>query len=279
MTLFSEVTAIFLLQEVKKRIDASIEADELDIKLRGILGRDHELAKEKRLCLKTLNTSLEALPESDDESYKNECLRLLDETKTALDKKREQTNQEASTTEQTLRILHDFVTSLFYELNTQNLLDYTVSEEPMCELHRCIISYLANRNLNKAQETAKTQGNIHRLMYHPKVTPNTSFLQVSDHLVKTSIHYIQDTLSAYGKPDKHYQRRKDTLAKKELRALELELKDLREDPKYSWYGFCLPTDLTHYIYTAQQNIASSLVQEIPEEKSVSNSSEALQHDL
>ena len=58
MTLFSEVTQAFLLDEIQKLNDASLAADKNDTALHGILGRNHTLSEEKRACLQTLKEAI-----------------------------------------------------------------------------------------------------------------------------------------------------------------------------------------------------------------------------
>ena len=262
MTLFSEVTQAFLLDEIQKLNDASLAADKNDTALHGILGRNHTLSEEKRACLQTLKEAISPPSEANDEACKKHFLMHLKNTKATLDAKRQQTNQEAKSTEQSLRILHDFVSTLFSDLKALNLLDVAVSTEPMCDTYRAIISYLANRALGKARETAGTQGVIHYLLFQPSVTPNTAFLQALDNLVKGSVFHIQDTLAGFNASAPDFQRRKNILANKELRSLELEFNDLRSNPSYSWYNFCLPNELATYIGTAKQNISANLTEEI-----------------
>ncbi|MCH9756473.1 MAG: hypothetical protein K0U37_04700 [Gammaproteobacteria bacterium] len=266
MTLFSEVSLNFILCEIQTLIDASLAADKKDNDYNGLFQRDHELAKNKRDCLETFRTTIKTIESSDDETYKTDLFQNLDKTKTELDTKRQQANQEANTTEKTLRIIQDFITDLFAQLSTLKLLDTPVSSEPMCEVYRAIISYLANRTLNKAQETAGTHSMIHRFLHHPSVTDNTAFLSALDNLIIDNVDYIQDTLTGYASSDEQFQRRKDRLASRVLRSLELEHKALREDPKYSRLGFCLPDNLSAYIETAKQNIAHCLVTEIEEKE-------------
>ena len=81
------------------------------------------------------------------------------------------------------------------------------------------------------------------------------------------MRYIQDTLEGFDSTSEHFQRRKDKLANKELRALDLEHKSLREDRVYSWYGVCLPNILDPYIEAAKQNITHNQVTELSDAES------------
>lgn len=203
MTIFVEISKLFLSKAIQTAIHESFEADSSFISnaLKMLAWpRDVDLGRAKRLLLGDLDRELKSFkPEGSDEYSLHEFEKFLRSYKTRLASLAQERHLDEGQTGQMLSKAADLVQSIYFEIEKLDLLNIAKDKELLSVFRYYIVKYFSEKTFRE-----KNLGMIQSLIEHPAVSTFRKRAQERRELIVQTLAQCAEDLEVLNKNHAKY---------------------------------------------------------------------------